>query len=484
MPLEPTQYIQKCLQTSAELSVLKTTDPQGKPFHKRLIFSELERLTNKFQAGDRDERWLVMLGMRGVGKSTLLHQTYRHLTETLHVNQKDILCFSMSDAFGQLAVGLDKTVQSFEDLRGTRLGSERTPIYLLVDEAHHDPKWAESAKEIYERVPNVFLLITGSSALSLQDDGDLEADKARRVNWLHVTPLKYVEFLLLHDGVDFTDLSGPVTQALFRSASGSEVVGRLSSLRNRLLEFQVHCDDLKVRKYLTQGGLPYAINLPPVLAYDRIIRTTNAVIEKDLTLLKRVRFESETIRKFPQLLTLLATWENVSLDKLAGSALNIEKPTLIQMLDALRKCELIKSIKTHGGVRIKATRPPRYVFGSTNVKAAFRWNVGAQVITPADFGVLLEDLMVQYFETGDPGQPIAVYRRDGTNEADFILETPLKEIIICEIGFGRKTTEQVRNTMNDKDVKAKYGLTIADEPLGVSPDGDIAIVPKEYLLAC
>ncbi len=425
-----------------------------------------------------------MLGMRGVGKSTLLHQIYRHLTEILHVNQKDILCFSMSDAFGQLAVGLDDIVRAFEIIRGSHLGSEQTPVYLLVDEAHHDPEWARSAKELYERAPNVFLLITGSSALSLQDDGDLDADKARRVNWLHVTPLKYVEYLLLKEGIDFTDLSEPVSQALFQSINGNEVKARLDSLRNRLLEFQVHCDDLKVRKYLTQGGLPYAINLPQVLAYDRIIRTTNAVIEKDLTLLKNIKFESETIRKFPQLLTLLATWENVSLDKLARSALNIEKTTLIQMLDALKKCELIKSIKTHGGVRIKMTRPPRYVFGSTNVKASFRWNVGVQIITPADFGVLLEDLMVQYFETGDPGQPIAVYRREGNNEADFILETPLGEIIVCEISFGRKTTEQVRCTMNDKDVKAKYGLTIADEPLGVSPDGNIVIVPKEYLLAC
>lgn len=480
-------YLEKCLQGAKEIAMAKTVDTAGHELKKRQPFNELKRLLDGFHAGRRDERWVVMLGLRGVGKSTLVQQGYRHLTETLGVDPKDVLCFSMSDATDQLNIGLASIVAAYEESRLARL-TVGAPVYLLVDEVHHDERWAAAAKEIYERAPNVFLLVTGSSALALQSDGNLEADKARRVNWLRVAPLKFSETLLLNDGVDYTDLSQPMTAALFGSASAQEVIDRLAALGDRWPSFRVHCDEFAVRKYLTQGQFPFAMGLSPAIASDKMLRTMNAVIEKDLVLLKGQRFDQGSIRKFPRLLTLLSLWEDVAVKKLCDAMTSetggVTALTLHDMIEALRLCGLIKSIRTHGGLKVKVTRPPRYAFGSTNLKAALRWGIGSPVATPEDYGKLLEDLLIQTLETDEPWRPVNVYRREGEGEADFLLTTPLGEQIICEVGYGHKTADQVRKTMADGDVHAKYGLLIADEPPSVSPDGRIAIVPKECLLAC
>ena len=60
----------------------------------------------------------------------------------------------------------------YEEILGKVFENLNTPFYLLIDEIHYEKDWAIILKSIYERSNKVFILCTGSSALSLQTNAD------------------------------------------------------------------------------------------------------------------------------------------------------------------------------------------------------------------------------------------------------------------------------------------------------------------------
>jgi hypothetical protein len=73
---------------------------------------------------------------------------------------------------------------------------------------------------------------------------------------------------------------------------------------------------------------------------------------------------------------------------------------------------------------------------------------------------------------------VAVSRREGQGEADFIVTRPDRSRLACEIGYGRKSADQTRTTMSS--VQCSYGLVIAENDLAI--EGDVVFVPKRFFL--
>jgi len=63
--------------------------------------------------------------------------------------------------------------------------------------------------------------------------------------------------------------------------------------------------------------------------------------------------------------------------------------------------------------------------------------------------------------------------------ADFILTLKDRSNIVIEVGFNKKETEQVKNTM--KKVKSRYGIVFGSGKLGLVEDA-IVKIPLKYLL--
>lgn len=127
-------------------------------------------------------RILGILGQKGVGKSTLILQHIKqqgNIDESLYIVADDIY-FS--------AHTLLETARNFY-ARGGK--------YLYVDEIHKYQNWSREIKNIYDSLPLLHVVYSGSSMLDLKQGG---ADLSRRVIEYHLPIWSFREYLNLRCG--------------------------------------------------------------------------------------------------------------------------------------------------------------------------------------------------------------------------------------------------------------------------------------------
>ena len=127
-------------------------------------------------------RIIGILGQKGVGKSTLIKQHIKKMGnagESLYVQADDIY-------FGaRTLVGLAKDFYA----RGGK--------YLYIDEIHKYENWSREIKMIYDQLPMLNVVYSGSSMLDLRDGG---ADLSRRVIEYRLPVWSFREYLNLRCG--------------------------------------------------------------------------------------------------------------------------------------------------------------------------------------------------------------------------------------------------------------------------------------------
>ena len=127
-------------------------------------------------------RILGILGQKGVGKSTLILQHIKqkgNLEDSLYVVADDIY-FS--------AHTLLETAKAFF-ARGGK--------YLYIDEIHKYENWSREIKNIYDSLPLLHIVYSGSSMLDLKEGG---VDLSRRVIEYHLPVWSFREYLNLCNG--------------------------------------------------------------------------------------------------------------------------------------------------------------------------------------------------------------------------------------------------------------------------------------------
>jgi predicted AAA+ superfamily ATPase len=128
-------------------------------------------------------RLIGLVGQKGVGKSTLLLQhikKYDNIEETLYV-QADDMYFS--------GHGLYETAYDFYKRGGKR---------LYIDEIHKYKGWSTEIKMIYDKLPKMSVVYSGSSLLALKKGNS--ADLSRRAIEYAMPGLSFREYLNIANG--------------------------------------------------------------------------------------------------------------------------------------------------------------------------------------------------------------------------------------------------------------------------------------------
>ena len=128
-------------------------------------------------------RLIGLMGQKGVGKSTLLLQhikNYDNLEETLYVHADDMYFAGH---------GLFETAYDFFKKGGKR---------LYIDEIHKYKGWSTDIKMIYDRLPLLSVVYSGSSLLALKKGGS--ADLSRRTIEYTMPGLSFREYLNIANG--------------------------------------------------------------------------------------------------------------------------------------------------------------------------------------------------------------------------------------------------------------------------------------------
>lgn len=129
-----------------------------------------------------NSRLIAILGARGVGKTTLLLQhikLYEKLDEVLFVTADDFY-FTTHRLF-------DLAYQFYSNGGKT----------LYIDEIHKYRGWSREVKNIYDQIPGLKLVYTGSSVLDLEKGG---ADLSRRKVEYKLAGLSFREYLNISQG--------------------------------------------------------------------------------------------------------------------------------------------------------------------------------------------------------------------------------------------------------------------------------------------
>lgn len=190
-------------------------------------------------------RLIGILGQKGVGKSTMMLQhikLYDNPGESLYVQ---------SDDFYFAGHRLYELALSFFQRGGRR---------LYIDEIHKYPGWSTEIKMIYDQIPMLSVVYSGSSILDLRKGG--KADLSRRTREYTMPILSFREYLNISQG-----------WSLGTSSLDDILVGKVD------FPYGAHRPIKYYRDYLQYGCYPYFSEEDfPV----KLKQAVNATVEDDI----------------------------------------------------------------------------------------------------------------------------------------------------------------------------------------------------------
>ena len=440
---------------------------------ERTIYFELKEYIDKFIDSCNPNRSFIIPGIRGVGKTTLLYQLYKYLYEIKNIQESRILFLDLN----RLKHRSDFNLLDYLDVFIKDINEEHyftsTQLFVLIDETQYAKNWDIAAKTMYDENSNVFIVFTGSNALNLEST----ADTLRRSIKKQMYPLSFSEYIELNYNINmsykFTDIIYDVLQ--------TGAVEELDKIEKRL-----HFNEDKVLKhniqkeveyYLEYGDLPVTILKNKIDSIQTTLEVSDKIVETDMDLISSIK--SETRLKAYELISLLATEKpgEIALNKIANNIQTSTK-TIENLLEILRKTELIFPIEIYGSPSKKSRTPTKYYFLSTQSKAAFFLSEGdLSRDTRQSLGILAENMVASTLHRikETKKNKTGVYYDARRGGVDFIITTKNGNVVPIEVGIGKKNKKQIIQAINY--YKSEYGIVISNRTDFITKEDNIIFIP-------
>jgi predicted AAA+ superfamily ATPase len=274
-------------------------------------------------------------GARGTGKTTLLLQ---HIRQEF-AGAEDKALYAALDDMWFTRHSLEELADNFVKQGGT---------HLFLDEVHRYPEWPRVLKNLYDSYPELSIVFTGSSLLTILD---ARADLSRRALMWTLQGLSFREYLNLSCKTQLPVFS--LEDILHKAAELSSMVLR----EIKPLAYFPH--------YLKTGYYPYFTegleNYP-----QRLAETVSMILEMELPQLRGVNIAY--IPKLRQLLGIIAASApfipNVS--KLA-ERIGVNRQTLLGYLHYLEEAKLTHNLyRNERGISL-LQKPDKIYLENTNL---------------------------------------------------------------------------------------------------------------------
>lgn len=384
------------------------------PAFRRDAFAELERGLERPKA-------VILTGLRQTGKTTLLLQR----VTAMEPASRRRCCFLPLD---QLGPDLERWNGSLEEI--LRIWSEEIagaplaqgPVkFVFLDEAHFVPTWARVIKGILDRRWPVRFVVSGSAAVTLQQEAARLL--AGRAVHQRLGPLSLRELVRARLEPDRADRILSIAEEWKGQVEGAVESGAWDSdgARRSFERFAPWRDEISAltARLLERGGFPeIALSEMDVSAGYRLMRTFLAMlVQKDFVEFFRVR-DTRTLERLIEILAQ-GTGRILVARKLAsdvGAAVN----TVRNHIGFLKNAGLVRVLKARVENASRAARlPEKFHFADSGLRAAL---VGA---SPEDRGHVLDSILQRHLEEwAERRFPDAkfTYWRQGDREVDVVLE--------------------------------------------------------------
>lgn len=286
-----------------------------------LAFSERKQQANQpdfvrylMEKIDWNQRLIMILGHRGVGKTTLILQKLKT------VDEKKVY-LSLDDFY----LEENRLILLIEALY--QLGYR----HFYLDEAHRYAHWSTDLKSIFDTYEDAFFVVSGSSILELKKG---TADLSRRAAVYQLAGLSFREYIHLEKGHELP------------------VISLSKILENHILSSEALTDILDIpqlfENYLKYGYYPF-YRMGTELYFSRLLEATHLVLEMDIGPFEEISYK--TVRSMKKLLYIIS--ESVpftpNISKLAEK-LETSRNTVLKILDMLQQAQILNLLyqSVHG----------------------------------------------------------------------------------------------------------------------------------------
>ncbi len=348
-----------------------------------------------FYVLEKNNRLTGIKGLRGVGKTTMLLQYLAHH----YVDRAKGLYVTADHPYFYEHSLLDIATE-WENYGGK---------LILIDEIHKYSKWSQQIKLIYDGLPGLKVIITGSSAMELFRG---EADLSRRLISHTLNGLSYREYLeFFHD-------------VHFRTYSLDEILKDHREIASDILE-KVKILPL-FNDYLEHGYFPFYKEIENNTLSTRLLQVINTVLESDLAWIEGYnRAHIEKLKKLLGVIARVAPFKP-NIAKIA-ERLNIGRVTLYEYLQNMKDAGIINTVNRPGKGLSGLQKPEKIYFENTVYAYAFQHTPEAGTIRETFFVNQL--LNAGYHVNLSP------------EKADFLVN----EKYTIEVGGKNKNKNQIRN---------------------------------------
>ena len=449
----------------------------GRNFEHRKEFEFIKHHIDEFLEKTTNNRYFTLPGLRGVGKTTLLYQTYEYLFKSKNINPNQILfisCENLNDIVDFKIIDVIK--QFLESYHNTTIRRLDKKIFLLIDESQYDKNWALSGKLIYDKTKNIFMIFTGSSALNLEYD----ADSARRLIKENITPLNYNQHLKLKYNYNSITASSSLKKLIFEGDINKAVA----------CEQQINQDLININGYSTTdwdeflkyGGFPTSLfETNPHIICKNMTGMIKKVVSHDMGAISSITSDSQTHAN--RLLRFLALQKpgDISQEKMA-TYLGTSKGNVRNILDILEKTQLIFHCEPHIASPKRSIKSWEYFFATSSIKHILTSSIGnLNSNKKAYLGVLLENLVAStlFYLNEDENYFKLYYDPEDKSNVDFVIQGEFQKAIPIEVSMGKKKKRQIASAI--ERYNSDYGIIISNTTKTiVKKDNIIYLPPKTF----
>lgn len=230
-----------------------------------------------------NERFSLLMGQRGVGKTSLIIQYLLDYANSDRFNRK--ILYIPADHFIIGKKSLYEIAKHF-----SLTGGE----FIAFDEIHKYSNWSMELKSIYDTFPKLKIIASGSSALEIHKGSH---DISRRAIIYRIAGLSFREFLELTFSIKlpFFSLDEILNDHPYRA---QEIISIVEEKNQKIIpQFQ---------NYLTYGFYPYYYELKDTIKFEMTLeQNIHTILESDLVSI-HPQLTGNSIKKIKLLLTFIS----------------------------------------------------------------------------------------------------------------------------------------------------------------------------------
>lgn len=365
-------------------------------YHKKLSNTSLTFVRGFIDQINWNARMIGIKGARGVGKTTLLLQyiriNYDFDPSVLYVSLDDIW-FSEN----RLSALADKFVK-----QGGKV--------LFLDEVHKYHEWSKELKNIYDDLPELKIIFTGSSLMEITRAG---ADLSRRAIIYTMQGLSFREYLNFESNLKLNVI--PLSDIISNHIRLSrEIVNQIKPLKY-------------FSSYISHGYYPYYKDVPE-LYFIRLGEVINMILESELPLIKGV--EPIHVNRLKQMLYMISESAPFipNISKLSERA-GINRNTFVLYLKYLQEAGILTNLYRNARGITRLQKPEKIFLENSNIAFAIKPE-------QPDQGNMRET----FFANQVSFRHKITYPEQG----DFLVD----DTFLFEIGGTTKNNRQLRNLPN------------------------------------